>query len=139
MTAIQNQQTSLVYLIKIAGQEITEHNRKISVSINPSGSDVELDRGITKRYAKRNKRSFSITFSYLPTSHEKTVDGRKGRDYLVSVFKQKNPVEMKIKLNPEEEYTTYTCYFNSYSERLIRRDIQSNCAYYDVSIDLEEQ
>lgn len=139
MTAIQNQQTSLVYLIKIAGEEITEHGRKISISIGQSGSDVELDRGITKRYAKRNKKTFSLSFSYLPTSHEKTVDGRKGRDYLLTVFKQKNPVEVKIKLDPEEEYTTYMCHFNSYSERLLRRDIPSNCAYYDVNVDLEEQ
>lgn len=139
MTAIQNQQTSLVYLIKIAGQEITEHNRRISMSVNQSGSDIELARGIVKKYSKRNKKNFSISFSYLPTSNEKTVDGRNGRDYLLNVFKQQNPVEVKIKLDPKEDYSTYICFFNSYSEKLIRRDISNGCAYYDVSIELEEQ
>lgn len=139
MPAIQNQQTSLSYLIKIGGQEITEHNRKISTSVNQFGSDVELARGITKRYVKRSKKSFSVSFSYLPNTHEKTVDGRKGRDYLLTMFKQKNTVELKIKLDPNEDYRTYICFFNSYSEKLIRRDIPSGCSYYDLSIELEEQ
>lgn len=139
MTAIQNQQTGLSYLLKLGGEEITEHNRRIDSSINQSGSDVELNRGIIKRYVKRNKRSFSISFSYLPTSYEKTVDGRKGRDYLLNLFRQKQPVELKIKLDPNEEYRTYTCFFNSYSEKLIRRDLPTDCAYYDVNIELEEQ
>lgn len=139
MTAIQNQQTGLSYLLKLGGQEITEHNRRIDSSINQSGSDVELNRGIIKRYVKRNKRSFSISFSYLPTSHEKTVDGRKGRDYILNLFRQKQPVELKIKLDPNEDFATYTCFFNSYAEKLIRRDLPSDCAYYDVTIELEEQ
>ena len=139
MTAIQNQQTDLTYLIKLGGQEITEHNRKISISTDQSGSDVELNRGVIKRYVKKNKKTFSISFSYLPTLDEKTVDGRKGRDYLLNLFRQKNPIELKIKLDPNEEYKSYMCFFNSYSEKLIRRDLTTGCAYYDVSIDIGEQ
>lgn len=139
MAAIQNQQTGLTYLLKLGGQEITEHNRKITTEVEQSGSDVELARGNIKRYVKKNKKRFSISFSYLPTLDEKTVDGRKGRDYLLTAFKQKGPIELLIKLDPNDEYKTYTCFFNSYSETLIKRDITTGCAYYDVSIDLGEQ
>lgn len=139
MVAIQNQQTGLTYLIKINGNEITEHNRKISSSVEQSGSDVELARGVIKRYVKRNKKTFSISWSYLPTLDEKTVDGRKGRDFILNVSRQKSSVELKIKLDPQDDYKTYTCFINSYSEKLIRRDIQDGCAYYDVSIELGEQ
>lgn len=139
MTAIQNQQTDLTYLVKLGGYEITEHNRKVSTSVEQSGSDIELARGIIKRHVKRNKRTFSISWSYLPTLDEKTVDGRKGRDFILNLFRQKAPVELKIKLNPEDDYKSYTCFFNSYSEKLIRRDIPTGCAYYDISVELGEQ
>lgn len=139
MPAIQNQQTDLVHLIVMDGEEITEHGRSTSISTIQSGSDIELNRGITKRYVKKNKKSFSISFKYLPTSHEKTVDGRKGRDYLLSLSNKKDSILFKIKLNPSSDYTEYECYINSYSERLIRRDIPSQCAYYDVSMEIEER
>jgi hypothetical protein len=138
MTAIQNQQTDLVYLLSIDNQEITEHNRRTSISTNQSSAAVELGRGVSKRYIKKNKKNFSIFFSYLPSAQEKTVDGRKGRDYLVNLANKKNTVLVKIKLNPSEEYKEYECYLNSYSEKLIRRDIPSQCSYYDVNLDLEE-
>lgn len=139
MVAIQNQQTGLTHLIKLGSYEITEHNRKFSSSIEQSGSDVELSRGTIKRYVKKNKRVFSLSWSYLPTSEEKTVDGRKGRDFILDLSRQKSSVQLSIKLDPDEEYKVYTCFFNSYSEKLIRRDIPSQCSYYDVSIELGEQ
>lgn len=139
MPAIQNQQTDLVHLIVMDGEEITEHGRSTSISTIQSGSDVELNRGITKRYVKKNKKSFNISFKYLPNSHEKTVDGRKGRDYLVSLVNKRNSILLKIKLDPSEGYREYECYINSYNETLIRRDIPSQCAYYDVSMEIEER
>ena len=139
MSIIENQQTALAHLIVIDGEEITEHNRRFSSSIIQSGSDLELDRGIVKRYVKKNKRSFNISFSYLPNKVEKTVDGRKGRDYLFNLVNIKNSVNLKIKLDPLESFSEYECYVNSYSESLIRRDIPSQCSYYEVSIDLEER
>lgn len=139
MPAIQNQQTGLTYLVMIDNQEITEHNRKITIVTNQTGSDVELGRGITKRYTKRNKKQFNISFTYLPNSTLKTVDGRSGRDYLVSIVNIKNSLTLKIKLDPRESFKTYECYINSYSETLVKRDISTQCSYYDISIDLEER
>ena len=152
MVAVQNQQTGLTNLVLISttsfesltalqkqGCEITEHGRKFSSEIQQSGSDVELARGRIKRYVQKNKRTFSLSFSYLPTLQEKTADGRKGRDYMNELAQTRGIVYLLIKLDPNDEYREYTCYINSYSERLLRRDLETNCAYYDVSIGLEEQ
>jgi len=139
MPAIDNQQTGLSYLIAINGQEITEHNRKTSMESVQSGNDIELHSGKLKRYYKKNKESFNLTFTYLPNTHEKTVDGRKGRDYLNTIAQTRGTVNLSIKLNPEESYQTYVCYVNSYSEKLVRRDIANNCEYYDITMGLEEQ
>lgn len=139
MPAIDNQQTGLSYLVAINSQEITEHNRKTSMEMNQAGNDIELHSGKLKRYYKKNKESFTLSFTYLPNTHEKTVDGRKGRDYLNTIAQTRGTVNFSIKLNPEESYQTYVCYVNSYNEKLIRRDIPNNCEYYDVTMVLEEQ
>lgn len=139
MTVIQNQQTGLIHLLSINGEQITEHNRKISTSIEQSASGIELARGINRKYIRKNKKTFSINFQYLPNSIEKTVDGRKGRDYLNSIANIRGTVTVSIKLSPADDFEIYTCYVNSYSEKLVRRDIGSGCSYYDVQIELGEQ
>jgi hypothetical protein len=139
MAVIENQQSGLSTLIKINGERITEGSRSTQIETLQSGSDVELARGVVKRYVKKNKKKFSISFTYLPNTHEKTVDGCKGRDYLSSISQTRGTVTVTIKLDPLSGYEDYTCYVNSYSEKLIRRDIPEACNYYDVSIEFEEQ
>lgn len=139
MAVIQNQQTGLVHLLSINGQEITEHNRQISTSIEQGASQLELGRGITRKYIKKNKKSFNLSFKYLPNTTDKTVDGRRGRDYLLSMANTRGTVTVSIKLSPTDEFETYTCFINSYSEKLVRRDIGSGCAYYDISMEISEQ
>jgi hypothetical protein len=139
MSVIQNQQTGLAYIAKINGTEITEHNRKVSTTITQSGTDVELGRGIIRRYIRKNKKSFNFSFSYLPNTSDKTVDGRAGRDFLNTLSLTKGTVNLSIKMSPTEDYETYVCYVDSYSEILIRREIGEACSYYDVEISLGEQ
>jgi hypothetical protein len=152
MTAIQNQQIGLSNLIFISSApfssltplqkkdcEITEHGRTFSSEIQQSGSDVDLARGRLKRYVKKNKRVFTLSFKYLPTLQTHTADGRKGRDYIQLLSQTRGVVYVLIKLDPREEYREYTCFVDSYSEGLLRRDLSSNCSYYDVSISLGEQ
>lgn len=152
MTAIQNQLTGLSNLISIstapfstlnssakAACEITEHGRTYSGDVLQSGNNVELARAVVKKYFKVNKRKFSFSFKYLPNNTDKTIDGRKGRDYLLQMSEHRGLVYLLIKLNPSDGYVEYPCYINSYSEKLVKRDIANKCAYYDVSIELEEQ
>jgi hypothetical protein len=139
MSVIQNQQTGLTHLVSINGNEITEHNRKFTSTVEQSGSDVELSRGKIRRYIRKNKTTFSLSFTYLPTSTDKTVDGRRGRDYLNSISNIRGTVTLSIKMSPDSDFETYTCFVNSYTEKLVRREISSACAYYDVTIELGEQ
>lgn len=152
MTAVQNQQIGLSNLVLISTtpfesltsvqkkqREITEHGRAFSSDIEQSGSDVELARGRIRRYVKRNKRTFSLSFNYLPSLQEKTADGRGGRDYIHAIAQTKGVVYLLVKLDPNNEYEPYTCYISSYSETLLRRDLKESCSYYNISITLEEQ
>jgi hypothetical protein len=139
MPAIQNQQTGLTHLLSINGTQITEHNRKIVTETQQSGSSIELSRGINRRYIKKNKKTFKLSFTYLPNGTDKTVDGRAGRDFLKSISNTRGTVTVSIKLSPIDDFETYTCFVNSYTEKLVRRDIENSCSYYDVTIDIGEQ
>jgi hypothetical protein len=152
MPTLENQQAGLSNLMFISSTpfssltteqktacEITEHARTFSSEIQQSGSDVELARGTIKRYVKRNKRSFSLSFQYLPNLQSMTIDGRKGRDYFNELSQTRGVVYVLIKLDPNKDYESYQCYINSYGERLIRRDLGNGCSYYDISISLDEQ
>lgn len=139
MAPIQNQQTGLIHLLSINGNEITEHNRKFSSIVEQAGSDVELSRGRVRRYIRKNKRVFTLNFTYLPNNTDHTVDGRRGRDYLSSIANTRGTVTVAIMISPQDGLKTYNCFVNSYTETLVRRDIKTACAYYDVSIELGEQ
>jgi hypothetical protein len=129
---------SIVKLLSLDGVEITEHSRKYSGSESIAASDVELDSGINKRYIKKNKKTMSLSFSYLPSLSIHTVDARVGRNYLQTLANKRGKVAVYIQLGPEESPQQYDAYVTSYSETLIKRDVASQCAYYDVSIALEE-
>jgi hypothetical protein len=138
MTAIQNQQLGITHLVVLNGQEITEHNRLFDGGSLVNGQIIELNNGNRKRYIKKNKNVYNMSFSYLPDLETKTIDGRKARNYLLGLTKTPASVSLSIKLDPNEPFYNTTVYVDSYSESLIRRDIPNQCAYYNVQISLRE-
>lgn len=135
---IQNQQTTITHLVKLNGNEITEHNRKFDGGTSVNASNIELINGDKRRYIKNNKNIYNFNFTYLPSLQSHTVDNRRGRDYLYSIAMTPSSVSLSIKLNPEEEFNTTTVYVESYSETLLRRDLATQCSYYDVTISFKE-
>lgn len=129
---------SIHKLLSINSTEITEHNRKISVAEQIAGNDIDLASGHRRRYYSRNKKQFSLNWSYLPSQQSKTVDGRVGRDFLYSLANGSAVATVLIELSPGE-YETFDCYIESYSESLLRREYETQCSYYDVSLNLVER
>jgi hypothetical protein len=138
MAVIQNQLTDLSNLISIDGTEITEHGRVFSSEYQTNSSAVELSRGLTKKYFKKSKRSFTFNYTYLPESTDHTVDGRAGRNFLRSLVEAKQSVNLVIK-DTSDSYTYNTNVFiTSYNEDLIRRDFEQGYAFYNITIIFEE-
>lgn len=136
--SIQNQQPTLTHLVKLNGFEITEHGRKFDGGTAISVNDIELMNGNKKRYIRNNKNIYNFNFSYLPSLQTHTIDGRRGRDYLYSIATAPASVSLSIQLSPEKPFYTTTAYVESYSETLIRRDLTTQCSYYDVTISFKE-
>jgi hypothetical protein len=138
MPAIENQQTGLAYLIKINGTEVTEHGRTFSSSVDVNSSDVLLNNGTSRRYIKTAKNSYSLSFNYLPNNTDKTIDGRVGRDFLVSLMSTRAKLSFSVKLDPNENFYNTNVYADSYSETLVRRDMANSCSYYNIQINFKE-
>jgi len=139
MVAIQNQQTDLLVFLSINGTEITEHGRKFSSSEFIQTADVETATGRLKRYYKNNKKTLSLSFNYLPSSSEKTVDGRVGRDFIENLARTSPVVLISYLDKPGGSQKEFYGFISSYSEQLIRRDLSTQCSYYDVSFQVDEK
>ena len=139
VATIQNQQSGITHLVVINGEEITEHGRLFSSSMATSASNVELLNGNKKRFIKNAKNVYTLSFQYLPDHPERTIDGRKARNYLLSVAKTSSSASLSIILDPAEPSYNTVVYVESYSETLVRRDIPNQCAYYNVEISLKEK
>lgn len=138
MVAIQNQQTDLLLFISINGSEITEHSRKYSSSQFMQVSDVETASGRLKRFYKKNKKILSLSFNYLPSSYEKTVDGRQARDFLENLANNSPFVSVSYIDKPNGQPVNFNGFITGYTEKLLRRDFSTQCSYYDVSLQIEE-
>ena len=138
MTAIPNQLTDLSSLISLNGTEITEHGRTFSSDYLVNGNTVSLSRGIDKKYFKKSKRTFSLSFRMLPSSTDHTVDGRAGRNFLRTIVEAKSSIAMSVKDSSNSYSYSTTVFISSYSENLLRRDYENGYDFYDISITLEE-
>ena len=130
---------SIISFISINSTEITEHNRQISTDMAQQVSDVQTASGKTKRFYKKNKKSIKITYSYLPSLAAKTVDGRASRDFISNLALTNPSVLVSYIDNPSNTVSTFYGFIDSYSETLVRRDLQTQCSYYDISFNIEEK
>ena len=130
---------TIANLLSINSTELTAHGRKISVSEQISANDIDLASGHRRRFYTTNKKQFSLSWSYLPSLSNKTVDSSAARDFLFGIANTSNHVSVAVQLDPNGTFEQYNCYVDSYSETLIRRDLTTACSYYDVSMTLTEQ
>jgi len=139
MVAIANQQTSLVKYLSLNGSEITvgasSFRRTSILNIN----DIVTDSGRLKRYYKKNKRSLSVSYSYIASSSEKTVDGREGRDFIFNLAMNSPRVLVNYKDDPTGVDNEFYGFITNYRDSIIRRDIITQCTYYSVDFEIEEQ
>lgn len=139
MPVIQNQQTSLLEFVSFNNTEITNHNRRFSSIESINTSDVEMSSGRIRRFYKKTKKSLTFTFSYLPGTSDRTVDGRAGRDFIHNLALNSPFISVEYKDSPDSELISFNGFINNYTERIIRRELQTQCVYYDIQFEVEEQ
>lgn len=136
---------SIRTLIVIDENPISEHNRTFSESINHSFAEVSNWNSRKTRYYKTSsgRKTFSLSWTYLPGQKNFTVDSRHGRDKINEISKDPDVHVLKIRnidTNGTTPYTEteYNVLVKSYTETLLRRDLNQNIFLWDCNIELEE-
>lgn len=136
---------SIRNLIVLDNKPLTEQNRTFSSGVDTQYVENINWNSLKSRYYKTNgiKRTFSISWSYIPNNRENTVDFKFGRDMIKSIANDPDVHTMKY-LNIDSDGTTprtedeYEVIVKSYSERLVRRDLSSGVYFWDCNLELEE-
>jgi hypothetical protein len=138
MVAIQNQQTDLLKFISINSTELTEGSRKVSINETLSVSDIETSSGRIKRFFNKSKKELSINYSYLGSGTDHTVDGRVGRDFIHNLALNSPSIQVAYVDQPGGPVISFNGFISSYSESIIRRDLSTQCIYYEVQFTVQE-
>lgn len=139
MAVISNQQTDLIKYLSLNGSELSVGSASFSRNSVINASDITTSSGRMKRYYKNNKKILSISYSYLASSSDKTVDGRQGRDFIHNLAVSNPRVLVNYKDDPTGSADEFYGFISNYSDSIIRREIGTQCTYYQVSFEIEEQ
>jgi len=134
-------------LIMIDGKPLTNHNRQLDMSVEPIFVENTNWNNRKNRYYKSQNRSgrrtFNLSWSWLPNSINYTVDNQRGRDFIHQIASDPRGHVLKI-INLDESGTTpytetsYNVLVKNYNETLIRRDLNNDVYFWDCSMSLEE-
>lgn len=138
---------SIVSLLLLDGQPLTGQNRKYSNSNKPIYVEKKNWNATKSRYyknqSKSGRMSFKLSWDWLPSEREDTVDKRFARNFIKD--KSIDPdvhtlTVLSYGVDPEDilQETQYNVFITGYDESLIRRDLQSNTYFWNCSMDLEE-
>jgi hypothetical protein len=132
-------------LIIIDGKPLTEHNRKLDISLSDNFVENTNWENTRNRYYRRTnmKRSYSLSWSYVPNQREQTVDLKFGRDMINKIGNDPDLHVLKYINMDTEGLTPYSedeveVIVKSYSEKLIRRDLGNDTYFWDCQLELEE-
>ena len=138
---------SIVSLLLLDGQPLTAQNRKYSNSSKPIYVEKKNWNASKSRYYKNQNKagrmSFKLSWDWLPSERENTIDLRFARNFIKE--KSIDPDVHTLTIlsygeNPEDilEETQYNVFITGYDEELIRRDLNSGVYFWNCSMDLEE-
>jgi hypothetical protein len=137
--------TNIRPLFVLNNKPITEHNRRLNLTVNQSFVQNKNWSSKNTRYYKKsgNRAVFIISWSDLPNSRDMTVDEKYGRDYIKKIASDPSVHTLKfanLDSNGVIPYTDkeYNVVVKNYTESLKRRDLVGDTYYWDCTIELEE-
>lgn len=129
------------------GRAITNHNRKFNSTLEPIFTQNKNWNNRKTRYYKSTtragRRTFSLSWAWLPNLSEYTADQKEARDYIKTIASDPSHHVLKIVdldesgITPPTE-TSYNVLVKDYNESLIRRDLSNDVYFWDCSLTLEE-
>lgn len=125
--------------------KVTEHNRsELNISVDRIERVTRTSNGTLRKNYVTDKKSFSVSWSMLPSYRTLTVDGAWGAEDLRSFYNSEDGQQaFKIRVNLAKNgtdqsssgYEEYTVVFSSCNFSVVKRGYQP---HWNVSIELEE-
>jgi len=136
-------------LFVLDNKPLTNQGRTLTSDLSMDFIESKNWNNTKSRYYKRQqltnptRRTFSLTWTYLPSSRYDTVDKRYARDYIKSIASDPDVHTLKMLNNDSDgndpyTETEYNVFVRGYSESLIRRDLISEVYFWECSMTLEE-
>jgi len=136
-------------LFVLDNKPLTNQGRTLASDLSMDFIESKNWNNTKSRYYKRQqltnptRRTFSLSWTYLPSSRYDTVDKRYARDYIKSIASDPDIHTLKMLNNDADgndpyTETEYNVFVRDYSESLIRRDLISEVYFWECSMTLEE-
>lgn len=126
-------------------RRVTEHNRsEFSMGTNRIKQSSRMANGTLREFIVADKKTFSVSWSMLPSYRNETVDGAWGAEDIKTFYESlAGRKSFRIKINTSSSPTTaesstdniYTVVFTDFNCSLYKRGIQP---YWSVSCSLEQ-
>ena len=136
-------------LFVLDDKPLTNQGRTFSSDLNMDFIESKNWNNTKSRYYKRQglanptRKTFSLSWTYLPSSRYDTIDKRYARDYIKGLASDPDVHTLKMLNNDSDgsdayTETEYTVFVKDYSETLTRRDLVSDVYFWECSLTLEE-
>lgn len=124
-------------LLVMNGISISDHNRaELSTDVERIETSKRMANGTMRKYVVADKRTFSTSWSMLPSLDQFTVDGLAGADSIETIYStNQGAFPLSIYLD-NDRVENYTVMFTDFSKTLGKRAKAFN--FYDVDITMEE-
>lgn len=122
--------------VRFNGNNLSDHNRSdVSVELDRIEQRTRVASGRMRKFYVADKHSFGLSWSDLPETAAKTIDGKWGASEIIS-FYHSTPGEFTLGLvQSNGTLKTYTVVFTDFSANPVKR---WGTYYYDLSLSLEE-
>jgi hypothetical protein len=130
-------------------QKLTDHNREpINISTEIIETQARMANGKMRKYIVAQKKTISVSWSYVPSKTSETVDLNNSAAWLESFYKSNvgSPIYLKVvasELDSSGNFVTaqnasevYTVFMEKFSKSIINRTKVSD--YVSMSIDFTE-
>jgi hypothetical protein len=136
--------------VGVTNSYLSDHNRSpVQVSNNKIENSKRMANGLMRKYVVANKKSWSVSWSNLPSLTTQTVDGYLGAMELQSFYSSNfdNPITLSFysgtlsvptqaKGTIPSATSTHTVFISNFTCTINKR--LGDIDYWDVSIDFEE-
>jgi hypothetical protein len=123
-------------LLRIAGEDLTEHNRSpVTVRPNRFERSIRTANATLRKWHVATKHEFDVSWEMVPSADDKTVDGKRGGKWLEDFYYSTPGIFTLRMVMPDGSFVTYNVAFTDFQKSVEKR---WDGEYWNLSCSWEE-